>query len=49
MITNAHQIFLNGVFKSHYSSTILEIEKKMKLRAQKPKIFPKILNFLQEY
>ena len=49
MITNAHQIFLNGVFKSHYSSTILEIEKKMKLHAQKPKIFPKILNFFQEY
>ena len=46
MITNAHQIFLNGVFKSHYSSTILEIEKKNEITCPKTQNLSKNTKFL---
>ena len=46
MITNAHQIFLNGVFKFHYSSTILEIEKKNEIMCPKTQNLSKNTKFL---
>ena len=41
MITNPHEIFQQGVIQSHHSPTILKVEKKRQLGAQKLQNFSK--------